>query len=171
MSDRRQSEHDGRVVAVNQDDIGTGPVGVPIRDRLLVHEMQLANGQKAFIELRESVKELAGKQAATEAKMQPKPTNWMAVGGFAFTVLMVVLTSIWTLNTLFSDRPTRAELREGAAEQKKATADQADDLREVREKQTEQRVILDGVREEVRDTSRKLDILIQNDKAAAPRGR
>lgn len=169
MSGRRGTDH-GAAVEAEVDEITTGPVDLPTETRFLIHEMKFRNGQKAMADMRGDIGRLREDVAAMEEKTRPKPTNWLAVGSFAVGILISILGAWWTLSEKFNDRPTRGELKEATEGQRKAIEDQGADLREFRDKQTEQRVILETVREEVRDTARKMDVLIQ-DKNQAPRGR
>lgn len=169
MSGRRATDH-GAAVEAEVDEITTGPVDLPTETRFLIHEMKFRNGQKAMADIRGDIGRLREDVAAMDEKMRPKPTNWFTVATFAAGTLITILGAWWTLSTMFNDRPTRGELKDATENQRKAIEEQAADMREVRDKQTEHRVILETVREEVRDTARKMDVLIQ-DKNHSPRGR
>ncbi len=159
MSDRRQSEHDG-----DRDRIETGPVAMSLETRMAIHEIRLQNGQKAFDQLRD-------KMTSVEVKMAPKPVNYVGITSIGIGLLLAAVTALWGLSVLFSDRPTRDEVERQVQEQRKAIDEQSGELRTMSDRQTEQRVILDTVRSDVQDTSRKLDILISNDRAAAATAR
>lgn len=114
--------------------------------RLALHEERFANGQKAFHELREEL-----------AKVKPKPISMVSVFSIGFGVLMALFGAIWSLSELFSEKATKAEVKEVMIESRKTT-----------EQQIEQRVLLNGVSAEVKEMSRKIDVLIDDRQRGEP---
>lgn len=168
MSTENEVEHDREHT--------TGPVGVPLDVQVAIHTVQLAAGVKAFAELRADITSAKAEAGARFAKFEertmPKPIPWLSVVFGCIAVLTTVLGGWWGLSQQFSDRPTRTEIKASAGEQQKSLDQQAAELRTVRDQQTEQRVLLNTVRDEVKDTGRKIDQLLQKDSSPAPgRGR
>jgi hypothetical protein len=150
----------------------TGPVGVPLDVQVAIHTVQLAAGAKSFAELRGDIVRtqtgLSADLAQLKERIMPKPINWLSVVFGCIAVLTTILGAWWGLSQQFSDRPTRTEIKASAGEQQKSLDQQAAELRTVRDQQTEQRILLNTVRDEVKDTGRKIDQLLQKDSAPAP---
>jgi hypothetical protein len=144
----------------------TGPVGVPIETQLAIHSMQLSNGVKVFAELREEIGEVKAhfreEVGEIKAKMMPKPINWTTIVLGGISVLVTILGAWWALSEKFAARPTREEIKSAVGDQQKSLEQQSNELRTVRDQQTEQRVILNTLREEVKDTGKKIDLLLQD---------
>jgi hypothetical protein len=147
----------------------TGPVGVPLETQVAIHSVQLANGQKEFARMRDEMAAMKASHKEIEVRILPKPINWMTLVFGGVSVLVVILGAWWTLSQQFSDRPTRSEFKSATSDQQKSLDQQATELRTVRDQQTEQRVILNTVREEVKETGHKIDLLLQDNGSDTPR--
>ncbi len=148
----------------------TGPVGVPINTQLALHDMRLRNGQKTFAELRGDISNLEATVSAIKNELKPKPVNWTTLVFGGIGILTAILGALWTLSIYFSDRPTRSEIKEYVIETRAAQERQGTEITTIRDQQTAQRVLLDNLRDETKDTGKKIDLLLQHNLAAPATG-
>jgi hypothetical protein len=130
-----------------------------IREKIAEHEVRFGNGREVMAEIKKDVESL-----------KPKAPDWMKLLGFATGLLVATLGAHFWLIEQFNERPT-------ALQTEKAFRDHGDtghagtqkDINVIRDTQTEQRVLLDGLKSTVQVQGQKLDVIIE--RLPASRGR
>ena len=126
-----------------------------------VHDVQLENGQKAFAAMTSKINEL-------DKAVTPKPIHWPTIIFGGIGVLGSLVGVVWLLAFLFSDRPTRGDVDKSIDSQRQILQTQATDIRELRDQQIEQKMLIKAVETQVGETDRKIDVLLNNTAPAAP---
>lgn len=129
--------------------------------RVAVNEEKLKTGQKAFEALRKRDDDLSTEIGVIKEAIRPKPFSWGKALAATFGIAVTLAGFIWTMSWLFSERPTRDEVRVGEEKTKQAIEQLRVDQRQMSEQQVEHRVQLQNIGKTVEDTSKKLDILIE----------
>lgn len=115
------------------------------------HEVRFGNGREVMAEMKMEINAL-----------KPKAPDWVKVLGVAVGMLGATLGAHYWLIEQFNDRPTGLQIEKAFHEH--ATAGHPDtqrDINTIRETQTEQRVILDGLKTTVAGQGEKLDLILE----------
>lgn len=128
------------------------PSRADLSERIAVHDVQLANGQKSFAEFRQRLGEI-------DARTTPKPFGVAHLFGI-ISVIITVGGMIWTLSFLFADRPTREQVKEVVDQQRSGITEQGRDVKALRDDVVRQGLLIESVKAQITETSHKIDRLI-----------
>jgi hypothetical protein len=120
-----------------------------VNTRMSLIEERLTGGNRAFSELRRNQDAMSSQIAVLHEKLTPKPANYFSIAMSMFGILVTILGAVWALSWLFSERPTRDEVQVRQREDRGAIDQLRIDYQNLRDKQTEQRTILDGLDKKV----------------------
>lgn len=115
------------------------------------HEVRFGNGREVMAEMKAEINTL-----------KPKAPDWVKMlgvlaGGFAAT-----LGAHYWLIEQFNDRPTDVQVEKAFHEHStNGHAETQRDINTIRDTQTEQRVILDGLEKTVTNQGQKLDLILE----------
>ena len=125
-----------------------------LKEKCITHELRLANGEKAFIEIR--------------GKM-PTPMSAPKLLSFAFAIFVTAAGALWTLSAYLSERPTHSDAEKSfLIHDKNGHKDLRGEVQEIRQEQAAQREIIKNVEKGIDEQDHKLDVLLEQ---TAPRRR
>lgn len=142
-----------------------------IESAIAVIDQRLKNGQNSFHELRGALDKCSTEIGVLREMLRPKPTNWFAIVMSLFGAAVAVAGALWTLHSLFSERPTRDEIQRDTATQKQTIDQIRTEQRDLRDQQIEHRTMLKTMSDTLDASNDKLDYLIQQRGTRAGGGR
>jgi hypothetical protein len=124
---------------------------VALKQKNAEHEVRFGNGREVMAEMKADI-----------AALKPKAPDWLKLLGFAAGLLVATLGAYIWLIEQFNGRPTGVQLEKAFHEHgDSGHASTQRDINTIRDVQTEQRVILDGLKQTVSDQGQKLDLILQ----------
>lgn len=122
-----------------------------LKQKIAEHEVRFGNGREVMAELKTEL-----------ATLKPKAPDWLKLLGFAGALLVATLGAHFWLIEQFNDRPTGIQLEKAFHEHgDTGHASTQRDINMIRDTQTEQRVILDGLKQTVSGQGQKLDLILE----------
>jgi hypothetical protein len=122
-----------------------------VKETLAGHDVRFSNGR-----------EIMGEMKSDIASLKPKAPDWLKLLGVVIAMLGATLGAHYWLIEQFNERPTDLQIEKAFHEHSEnGHAGTQRDVGQIRETQTEQRVLLDGLKTTVTKQGEKLDTILE----------
>lgn len=155
-----------------------------LEDAVNEHRIRLENGSHVFQDMRKEHEDFKGdvtdraekaeiSMAERIAELTPMPPSPLKVASLVLTVVAMAGGALWGLSTMLNDRPTTEQIKEVLeVHQDHGHEDTKMEIRAIRDVQSEQKVQIEEIAEDVGETDKKLDELLERvPHPDSPRGR
>lgn len=124
---------------------------VEVSKKIAEHEVRFGNGREVMAEMKAEIE-----------KLKPKSPDWLKVLGVLASFFVTTLVAHYWLIEQFNDRPTDVQVEKAFHEHStNGHSGTQRDINTIRDTQTEQRVILDGLESTVSKQGQKLDLILE----------